>query len=253
MAGASRWRNPEDDLPPDFEDNRDVHYGAIRQPLDPGEFIDALQKKLREALTRFDNALELGTTGGVEITRKHGEPWIKVSPLGKQEEPENLVALKAEIERRWGTIDLIDILKEAEFATGFTGEFASVASREALPREVLRRRLLLVLFALGTNMGIKRVAVTGKHGESEAVLRRIRHLFVNRTNLRGALVKLVNATTLPAVLRQAGHEISPDRVLGLYLDATAARGASWTARSLKSSLRAYAAATGLESLHGLDR
>ncbi|WUG04644.1 transposase [Streptomyces sp. NBC_00467] len=54
--------------------------------------------------------------------------------------------------------------------------------------------LLLVLFALGTNMGIKRVAVTGKHGESEAVLRRVRHLFVNRTNLRAALVRLVNAT-----------------------------------------------------------
>ncbi|WP_393100442.1 transposase [Streptomyces sp. LN325] len=114
--------------------------------------------------------------------------------MAKQEEPENLVTLKAEIQRRWGTIDLIDILKEAEFATGFTSEFASVASREAVPRDVLRRRLLLVLFALGTNMGIKRVVATGKHGESEAVLRRIRHLFVNRTNMRSALVKLVNNT-----------------------------------------------------------
>ncbi|MFF6888947.1 Tn3 family transposase [Streptomyces sp. NPDC012421] len=191
---ADRWRNPEDDLPPDFEDNRDVHYDAIRQPQDPEKFIGALQKRLREALTRFDRALELGTTGGVDIVKRHGEPWIKVSPLGKQEEPENLVALKAEIERRWGTIDLIDILKEAEFATGFTGEFTSVATREAVPKAVLRRRLLLVLFALGTNMGIKRVAVTGKHGESEAVLRGVRHLFVNRTNMRAALVRLVNAT-----------------------------------------------------------
>ncbi|MFB7868036.1 Tn3 family transposase [Streptomyces sp. NPDC056069] len=146
--------------------------------------------------TRSAMALELGTTGGVDIVKKHGEPWIKVSPLGKQEQPSSLVALKAEIERRWGTIDLIDILKEAEFATGFTSEFTSVATREAVPKAVLRRRLLrlLVLFALGTNMGIKRVAVTGKHGESEAVLHRVRHLFVNRTNLRGALVRLVNAT-----------------------------------------------------------
>ncbi|MFF8649599.1 hypothetical protein ACF06D_15340 [Streptomyces griseoluteus] len=48
-------------------------------------------------------ALDLGIAGGVDIVRRHGEPWIKVSPLGKQEEPENLVALKAEIERRWGT------------------------------------------------------------------------------------------------------------------------------------------------------
>lgn len=26
--GANRWRNPEDDLPADFEDNGDVHYAA---------------------------------------------------------------------------------------------------------------------------------------------------------------------------------------------------------------------------------
>ncbi|KES03117.1 hypothetical protein BU52_32205 [Streptomyces toyocaensis] len=69
-----------------------------------------------------------------------------------------------------------------------------MATREMLSKNVLRRRLLLVLFGLGTNMGIKRVAVTGKHGESEATLRRVRHLFVNRANMRAALRKLVNAT-----------------------------------------------------------
>ena len=69
---ADRWRNPEDDLPPDFEDNRDVHYDAIRQPQDPEKFIGALRKRLREALTRFDTALGLGTTGGVDIVRRAG-------------------------------------------------------------------------------------------------------------------------------------------------------------------------------------
>ncbi|MFJ2737986.1 MULTISPECIES: hypothetical protein [unclassified Streptomyces] len=100
VPGANRWRNPEDDLPPDFEQHRDVHYDAIRQPQDPEKFIGALHVRLREALTRFDTALEPGTTGWVDIVKKHGESWTKVSPLGKQEEPENLVALKAEIERR---------------------------------------------------------------------------------------------------------------------------------------------------------
>ncbi len=94
-----------------------------------------------------------------------------------------------------GTVGIAeDILKYAEFETVFTTEFTSVATRENLPRDVLRRRLLLVLFGLGTNMGIKRVAVTGRHGESEATLRRMRHLFVNRANMRAALVKLVSAT-----------------------------------------------------------
>ncbi|MET8877993.1 Tn3 family transposase [Nocardia sp. NPDC004604] len=194
VVGANRWRNPEDDLPADFEDNRDVHYAALGQPQDAGEFIGALQGKLRTSLDRFEQALAEGTTGGVAIVKKHGEPWIRVSPRGKQEEPENLVAVKGEIERRWGTIDLLDILKYAEFDTGFIAEFASVATRENLSKDVLRRRLLLVLFGLGTNMGIKRVAVTGKHGESEATLRRVRHLFVNRANMRAALRRLVNAT-----------------------------------------------------------
>nr|WP_278192693.1 Tn3 family transposase [Streptomyces kasugaensis] len=50
------------------------------------------------------------------------------------------------------------------------------------------------LFGLGTNMRIKRVAVTGEHGESEAMPRRVRHLLVNRANMRAAVRKLVNAT-----------------------------------------------------------
>lgn len=119
----------------------DCRFGrSDARPPQPGRYpsfmsvIEALEKRLREALNRFDTALEPGTTGGVDSVKKHGEPWIKVSPLGKQEEPENLVALKAEIERRWGTVDLIDVLKEAEFATGFTSEFTSVATREAVPK-----------------------------------------------------------------------------------------------------------------------
>jgi len=39
VVGAQRWGNPDDDLPADFEANRDVHYAAIRQPLDPKAFI----------------------------------------------------------------------------------------------------------------------------------------------------------------------------------------------------------------------
>ncbi len=71
-------------------------------------------------------------------------------------------------------------------------------------------------------------------------------------SVRPDVTGLIDLITLPAVLRQAGHELSPARVLGLYLDATAALGARWTAGTLKNALHAYAAATGLESLHGLN-
>ncbi|MCW2877281.1 MAG: transposase Tn3 family protein, partial [Sphaerisporangium sp.] len=64
-----------------------------------------------------------------EDTKKKGEPWISVPPVAKQPEPENLKALKEEISRRWGVIDLLNLLKEVDHITGFTGDFASVASR----------------------------------------------------------------------------------------------------------------------------
>jgi hypothetical protein len=45
-----------------------------------------------------------------------------------------------------------------------------------------------------TNVGIKRVADGGRHGETEAALRATRHLFVNRDNPRKTIATLVNAT-----------------------------------------------------------
>lgn len=65
----TQGENPEDDLPADLEDNRDVHYTALGQPQDSGEFITALQDKLRTSLDRFETALAEGTTGGVSIVR----------------------------------------------------------------------------------------------------------------------------------------------------------------------------------------
>ncbi|MER5934183.1 hypothetical protein [Streptomyces sp. NPDC002054] len=67
IVGANRWRNPEDDLPAGFEDDQDVHHAALGQPQDAGEFITALQSKLRTPLDRFEGALAAGTTGGGAI------------------------------------------------------------------------------------------------------------------------------------------------------------------------------------------
>jgi Tn3 transposase DDE domain-containing protein len=198
VCGASRWRDPEEDLPVDFEANREIHYDAIRKPLDPAVFVTDLQRRLREALDRLDGALADGSAGGVRITTRRGEPWISVPKLDKLPEPANLEAVKAEVERRWGTLDLLDVLKDADHLAGFTGEFTSVASREVMAKETLRRRLLLVLFALGTNVGIKGITdgltEPADLGDNEATLRYVRRVFVNRDNLRRAIVRLVDAT-----------------------------------------------------------
>ena len=64
VQGAGRWKNPDEDLPGDFEDNRDVHYAELGKPLDATEFIDGLRKRLDDGLARLDTALARGTSGG---------------------------------------------------------------------------------------------------------------------------------------------------------------------------------------------
>ncbi|GAA4081938.1 Tn3 family transposase [Streptomyces shaanxiensis] len=194
IEGGLRWRNPEDDLPGDFEATRTVHYAAIRQPQDPKELIQSLKRRMANGLDRLSAALAGGSAGGVKATTRKGDPWITVPKLGKLDERTGLAALKEEVVRRWGVLDLLDVLKNADLDTGFTDEFASLAAYERIDRAVLQRRLLLALFALGTNMGIRAIVATGEHGESEAALRHVRRHFITVDNLRAAVRKLVNAT-----------------------------------------------------------
>lgn len=194
VAGAGKWRNPETDLPHDFDLNRDLHYEAIRQPLDPTEFVTGLKTRLDAALIRLSTALATGTTGGVKLGTRHGGVWITVPKRAKQPEPERLAELKNEVIGRWGMVSLLDVLKEADWLTGLHREFTTNATREHILDDELRRRILLVLFGLGTNIGIRRVVTSGDHGVTEAQLRRLRRNYLTRDGLRRASAAVVGET-----------------------------------------------------------
>jgi TnpA family transposase len=61
-----------------------------------------------------------------------------------------------------------------------------------LERRTLQRRLLLCLYALGTNAGLKRVAA-GDQGENYRDLLYVRRRYLSREGLREAIVQVVNA------------------------------------------------------------
>ena len=58
VVGANRYRNPDEDLPADFEGKRDEYYKALELPLDAERFIGQLQDEMREALHTLDVGLQ---------------------------------------------------------------------------------------------------------------------------------------------------------------------------------------------------
>jgi TnpA family transposase len=190
VEGAHRFRNPDADLPQDFAAQQAIYYDELEQPLDPDVFIQREKQALRTALQQLNDTISKNAK--VKFTKRGEKNWILVSPSEAQTEPTNLTALKNEVQAQWGWIQLLDILKETNFRTDFTDLFKSVTAHEQLSEDVLQKRLLLCLYALGTNIGIKRISV-GEHGQNYRDLLYVRKRFITKDNLRAAIAQVVNA------------------------------------------------------------
>jgi hypothetical protein len=160
VEGAHRFRNPDEDLPQDFDVRRGEYYAAIEQPLDAGAFVDNVRSKMEAALVALDATLPTNIKVKLVTTRK-GKGRIGLTPLDEQPEPPNIVKLTAALVQHWPMTNLLDILKETELRVHFTEAFRTVGVREVLSADVLQRRLLLCLHGLGTNAGLKRMCSGG--------------------------------------------------------------------------------------------
>lgn len=189
VRGADRFRNPDEDLPADFAAKRDKYYESLGQPLDPDGFVDAIKTSLATALRGLNTSMPKNESVRVS---SYGPHPISLSPTPPQQEPPNLHRLKQELGRRWPMTGLLDVLKECDLRVGFTNEFASAASREVTERNEVQRRLLLALYGLGTNTGLKRVS-GDRHGISYKELLNIRRRYINKVSLRSAIREVVNA------------------------------------------------------------
>ena len=190
VMGAGRFRNPDADLPADFAERRAECYERLGVPRESRIFTDALRAEMTEALGQLDRGMP--RNGGVRLDPRRRRPII-VTPLEAQPEPPGLGTLKNELVRRWSTTGLLDLFKEADLRIGFTEAFATAASREMTDRDEVRRRLLLCLYGLGTNAGLKRLAV-GAHGFSYKELLHTCRRYIDADSLRDATRRVVNAT-----------------------------------------------------------
>ncbi len=209
VEGADRYRNPAEDAPADFSENRTDYYAALALPVEAEQFVEKVRTQMTQALQELNDGLP--TNPAVKILTKGGG-WIHLSPLSKLQEPTNLRYLKLAVRERWWMTSLLDILKEADLRIGFSDSFQSLTGQERLPRDELQKRLLLCLFGLGTNTGLTRVSM-GRHEVSYANLQYIRRRFVSKEALRRAIACVIDATLAirqPEIWGEAGTWCAAD-------------------------------------------
>ncbi len=190
VDGADRYRDPEQDLPADFDEKRDSYYDMLKAPKDAKDFIEQVQASQRQWLKTLNDGLPRNSK--VKL-RKQGKNIIHLSPYAALTEPPNTAALKREIGQRWSDVELIDIAKEVDLRLNFTSASRTTASREVLDPAVLQRRLLLCLFGVGTNVGLKRIA-SQQPSVTVDELRYVKRRYVNKDALRAAVAEIVNGT-----------------------------------------------------------
>ncbi len=191
VAGAARFRNPDEDLPHDFDHRRGEYYAALGHPQNAQTFVEAVRCTMETALQSFDT--DVPTNGKVKIlTSKTGKGRISLSPLDPLPPAPNLNALKTALLVRWPMTNLLDILKETELRVRFTEAFRTVGAREVLAPDVLQRRLLLCVHGLGTNAGLKRMSSGGGEDRYDDLLY-VRRRYIHADQLRAAISTVCNA------------------------------------------------------------
>src|SRR5258708_30341739 len=110
IEGANRYRDPDDDLPTDFNQKRDTYYEALRS-------LDGAMPRIRDKVRLLPN--------------RKKKP-ISITPLAPQPEPRNLLSLKQEVGTRWPMTCLLDMLKATALRTGFPDLLTSVPIRQRL-------------------------------------------------------------------------------------------------------------------------
>ena len=116
VEGADRHRNPDRDLPADFDERRATYYAGLGLEQDARVFVADIRARLDEELRLLNATLLQNDT--VRL-RASGENRISITPFAPQPEPAGLIDLKSEIGRSWPMTGLLDVLKETALDTQF--------------------------------------------------------------------------------------------------------------------------------------
>ncbi|GGF69185.1 hypothetical protein GCM10010912_12890 [Paenibacillus albidus] len=78
--GANRYRDPDKDLPADFEERREENYKALKHPLDAEAFITTLKQAMSEGLEKLNAGMPKNPKVALQKKRAVGSEFHLWSP-----------------------------------------------------------------------------------------------------------------------------------------------------------------------------
>lgn len=190
VTSAFRHRDPDEDIPQEYKvDDQMLPYDRLSLTNDSHQFVSILKSKLSDALSSFN--AQVSKNNYVEILPKKGG-HIKLTPLAPKAESKNLNAIKSELQEKWASVNLLDALKEVELDLMLTQKFVSHGERVYLKPKELSERILLAIYGMGTNAGLKRMCASNPL-VSYSKLQHIKQYFLSESNLRNAIGQVADA------------------------------------------------------------
>ena len=189
VTGAERFKNPDDDIPDDFDTERKSYYEELGLSEDAKDFTNGIKAELEDHLIAFNDELAKNDKVHVAWTTK---PKFLITPLTADRPPQTLEALKGTIAETWPMTSLLDMVKETALDTGVLREFTTAGQYQKIDQGALNQRLLLCLYALGTNAGIKRISAATSNATYDQLLH-VRRRFIDAESMRQANRQIANA------------------------------------------------------------
>lgn len=189
VEGSFKHNNPDNDLPNDFESNKQSYYDELALPVDSEIFVTQVKEDLTKALNSLNDNVPKNPYVKIS-SKKNGR--IVLTPLSPQPAPHHINQIKSRLQEKWDGTSLIDMLKEVDLINQFTSDFVSYGQKTYLKPTEISERILLNIYGMGTNVGLKHMCA-GNIGISEHQLRHVKNYFLSTENLKNALSKVANA------------------------------------------------------------
>jgi TnpA family transposase len=195
VAESRRWSTFEDLLIPETDWQRDrlEHYAKLGLPIDPDQFITAMQRQLESITT----AVDAGVPHNEALTINFEKSAYSLSRPKKTVDEKAAKPIKRLIQAHMPRIDTSDLLIDTDNATGFLRHFAIPATNDTrLPVTTVKRNALAALVARGCFIGSQRMEMAS--GISQFEISRIADWYFGEEALKAATIDIVNyGSSLP--------------------------------------------------------